>query len=243
MGAIGLQNNFRAFPVVLTHSLSAHPVILVNIEPLSEIGVCCTWSSLKRTIAMSLTLKSIFSACLLGMLLVHHSSAISAGDNSASNNSAYSVLKLFLEDEQHLTTIRRVKTVISFEGISDDSTKLVDEIADASQQALEDLEELAAASPVIVFEEFSEESIAKATLDSLRMTTAKEFLLAADEFEKNLLLSQSQILRVISHLAKQLEQKETSNERKAWLNKIADRYENYYQQVYARLLVTSGDNA
>ena len=162
---------------------------------------------------MSLTLKSIFSACLLGMFLVHHSSAISAGDiSSSSSNQAYSVLKLFLEDEQHLTTIRRVKTVISFEGISDDSTKLVDEIADASEQALEELEKLAAASPTIVFEEFPEKSIGKATLDSLRMTTAKEFLLNTDEFEKNLLLSQSQILRVISHLAKQLEQKKISNE-------------------------------
>jgi hypothetical protein len=57
------------------------------------------------------------------------------------------------------------------------------------------------------------------------------------------LLSQSQILRVISHLAKQLEQKEISNERKAWLNKLAERYEHYYQQVYARLRLTSGDNA
>jgi hypothetical protein len=152
------------------------------------------------------------------------------------------VLKLFLEDEQHLTTIRRVKTVISFEGISENSTKLVDAIADTSEQALAELENLAAASPAIVFEEFSEDSIGKATLDSLRMTTAKELLLDADEFEKNLLLSQSQILRVISHLAKQLEEKETSDKRKFWLGKLAERYENYYQQVYALLLVTSGDN-
>lgn len=193
---------------------------------------------------MSLSLKSVFSACLLGMFLLHHSSAINAGDiSSSSSNQAYSVLKLFLEDEQHLTTIRRIKTVIRFEGISDDSTKLVDEIADASEQALEELEKLAAASPAIVFEELPEESIGKATLDSLRMTTAKEFLLNADEFEKNLLLSQAQILRVISHLAKQLEQKEISHQRKAWLDKLAERYENYYQQVYARLMVTSGDNA
>jgi hypothetical protein len=192
---------------------------------------------------MSLLFRSVFSACLMGLLFIHHSSAFSASEIApAGVNSGYSVLKLFLEDEQHLTTIRRVKTVISFEGISDNSTKLVDEIADASEQALAELENLAAASPAIVFEEFPEDSIGKATLDSLRMTTAKEFLLNADEFEKNLLLSQSQILRVISHLAKQLEEKETSDKRKFWLGKLAERYENYYQQVYALLLVTSGDN-
>ncbi|MGD2054066.1 MAG: hypothetical protein PVG45_08155 [Gammaproteobacteria bacterium] len=192
---------------------------------------------------MSLSFRSVFSACLMGLLFVHHSVAFSASDISPDSiNPGYSVLKLFLEDEQHLTTIRRVKTVISFEGISENSTKLVDAIADTSEQALAELENLAAASPAIVFEEFSEDSIGKATLDSLRMTTAKELLLDADEFEKNLLLSQSQILRVISHLAKQLEEKETSDKRKFWLGKLAERYENYYQQVYALLLVTSGDN-
>ncbi len=186
---------------------------------------------------MSLLFRSVLSVCLTGLLLIHHSIAFGAGVNPG-----YSVLKLFLEDEQHLTTIRRVKTVISFEGISDSSTRLVDEIADASEQALAELENLATASPAIVFEQFPEDSIGKATLDSLRMTTAKEFLLNTDEFEKNLLLSQSQILRVISHLAKQLEQKESSDKRKIWLGKLAVRYENYYQQVSALLLVSSGDS-
>ncbi|MGD8933914.1 MAG: hypothetical protein PVF35_03985 [Gammaproteobacteria bacterium] len=179
----------------------------------------------------------------MGLLFIHHGTVFSAGNTTAASiNPGYSVLKLFLEDEQHLTTIRRVKTVISFEGISANSTRLVDEIADTSEKALAELDKLAAASPAIVFEQFPEDSIGKATLDSLRMTTAKEFLLDADEFEKNLLLSQSQILRVISHLAKQLEEKETSDKRKSWLARLAERYESYYQQVYALLLVTSGDN-
>ena len=152
--------------------------------------------------------------------------------------SGYSALRLFLEDEQHLTTIRRVKTVLTFEGISDRAKKLVDEIADTSEQALDELEILAAARPAIVFEDFSDETIGKATLDSLRIATAKEFLLDTDDFEKNLLLSQSNILRVISHLARQLEEKETSDRRKAWLNKLALSYENYYRQVYALITIT-----
>jgi hypothetical protein len=133
--------------------------------------------------------------------------------------------------------------VITFEAISDDSTTLVDEIAEASGQALEQLEKLAMEKPTILFKTFSEESIGKATLDSLRMTTAKAFLLELDDFEKKLLLSQSQILRVISHLAEQLELMETSQKRKAWLVSLAERYENYYRRVYARLAITSGDDS
>lgn len=184
--------------------------------------------------------KLLLIAGLLGLPVIDSTVAIAANARhpAASIVSGYSALKLFLEDEQHLTTIRRVKTVITFDGISDNSIRLIDEIADSSEQALKELEKLAAAKPVIVFKEFSDESIGKATLDSLRFATAKEFLFNADDFEKNLLLSQSQILRVISHLALQLEEKETNAKRKAWLNKLAERYEKYYQQVYARISIT-----
>jgi len=193
---------------------------------------------------MSLPFKSSLFLCLLGILLFQHNAALGSKNPPAASDLAasYSVLRLFLEDEQHLTAIRRVKTVISFEGISGESTILIDDIADASEQALEELERLAAEKPTLEFVELSEESIGKATLNSLRITTAKEFLLNTDDFEKNLLLSQSQILRVISHLAQQLGEKESSDQRKAWLDQLAERYENYYQRVYARLAVTSGNN-
>ena len=182
----------------------------------------------------------LFFTSLLGVVVVTGNPAIGGSHQKAVNtvDAGYSALKLFLEDEQHLTTIRRVKLVLAFESISGKSTKLIDEIADSSEQALEDLEKLATAKPVIVFEEFSDESIGKATLDSMRIATAKEFLFETDDFEKDLLLSQSNILRVISHLAKQLEEKETNAKRKAWLNKLAIRYEKYYQQVYARISIT-----
>ena len=186
----------------------------------------------------------LLTASMLYLLAFAHNMAAADGSHKNTRiDTGYTALKLFLEDEQHLTTIRRVKTVITFDGISDKSTKLIDDIADTSGQALDELEKLAAAKPVIKFEEFSDESIGKATLDSLRMETAKEFLLYTDDFEKSLLLSQSQILRVISHLAKQLEEKETNSERKAWLHKLAVRYEHYYQQVYARIGITTKEKA
>ena len=158
---------------------------------------------------------------------------------SHSVEAGYSALKLFLEDEQHLTTIRRIKTVITFSGVSDKTAKLIDQIADTSDQALEELDKLATSKPALEFKDFDDDSIGKATHDSMRYTTAREFLFDSDDFEKSLLLSQSQILPVISHLARQLEQNETNAKRKAWLNKLADRYEDYYRKVYARISITT----
>ncbi len=158
--------------------------------------------------------------------------------SGASLEAGYSALKLFLQDEQHLTTIRRIKTVLTFKGTSTQTTELIDRIADTSEQALDELEQLAAAKPAIVFEEFDDASIGKATLDSMRFTTAKELVFDSGEFEKSLLISQSQILPVISHLARQLEQNETNAKRKAWLNKLANRFDEYYREVYARIAIT-----
>ena len=189
---------------------------------------------------MSSFYKLLFITSLISAFVIADNPVVNANNRSATSptSTGYSALKLFLEDEQYLTAIRRTKMVISFSGISDKSEKLIDKISDSSEQALKELEKLAAVKPSIVFEEFSDETIGKATLDSLRMTTAKEFLLKSENFEKNLLLSQLNILRVISHLAEQLEEKETSAKRKAWLNKLANRYENYYQQIYARITIS-----
>jgi hypothetical protein len=189
--------------------------------------------------------KLILVISLVCVAVITHNPAFGASQNSPAQtiDAGYSVLKLFLEDEQHLTAIRRVKKVITFKGISNNSTALIDEIADSSELALEQLEKLAAAKPAIILKDFSDDSIGKATLDSLRLATAKEFLFETHDFEKNLLLSQSQILRVISHLAKQLEEKETNIKRKDWLNKLAGRYENYYQQVYVLITISTKDSA
>ena len=185
----------------------------------------------------------ILIAALFGMTAVSASLPARADARSSGIDTGYSVLRLFLKDEQHLTTIRRVKLVIGFEGVSDRTAKLVDRIADASAEALDELEALAAARPAIAFEEFPDDSIGKATLDSLRVATAKQFLLETDDFEKDLLLSQAQILRVISHLAEQLQEKESNPKRKAWLGKLAQRYDNYYHQVYARITITGKRSA
>ena len=185
--------------------------------------------------------KLIVITGLIAAFVIAYDPVVYANNRSAASATAtgYSVLKLFLEDEQYLTAIRRTKMVISFSAISDKSIKLIDDINDSSEQAIEELEKLAAIKPAFVFKEFSDETIGKATLDSLRMTTAREFLLESENFEKNLLLSQLNILRVISHLARQLEEKETSAKRKAWLNRLAQRYEKYYQQIYLRITISA----
>ena len=121
--------------------------------------------------------KLLFVFCLTGMLAISDSPSVIASTrtNTEVSSTGYSVLKLLLEDEQHLTIIRRTKMIITFDGISDHSTRLIDMISDSSEQDLQALEKLATNRPVIQFEEFSDDAIGKATLDSLRMTTAKEF--------------------------------------------------------------------
>lgn len=187
--------------------------------------------------------KLIITSILVSFFVIADDPVVYANDRSASSSisTGYSALKLFLEDEEHLTAIRRTKMVMTFSGISDGSSKLIDEIASASEQALEELEQLTSIKPRINLIEFSDDLVAKATFDSLRMTAGKEFLLVeAEDFEKNLLVSQLKILRVISHLALALEEKETSNIRKKWLSKLALRYESYYQKVNARISLSRG---
>ena len=194
---------------------------------------------------MSSFYKLIVITGLITAFVIADNPVVNADNRSAVSPTAtgYSALKLFLEDEQYLTAIRRTKMVISFSSISDKSRKLIDAISNTSEQAIDELEKLSTVKPSFVFEEFSNETIGKATLDSMRITTAKELLLESENFEKNLLLSQLNILRVISHLAKQLEEIETSDKRKAWLNKLANRYESYYQQIYARITISANGKA
>lgn len=101
-----------------------------------------------------------------------------------------------------------------------------------------DLEKLALKKPPIFVKEFSENSIGKATFDSLRITTAKELLFDSENFEKNFLFSQAQILRMISHLAEKIEEQEVNEKRKAWLLKLVERYEAYYSLIYERITLS-----
>ncbi len=186
---------------------------------------------------MSMPLKLIFTLCLLSGLITSSSYAITPKPDPVKNNlsSGYSALRLFLEDEQHLTTIRRIKAVIAFGGISDDSIQLIDDIADLSTTTLEELETFALHKPAVSFVEFSDDAIGKATLDSLRMTISKEFLFNNDNFEKNLLVSQAQVLRVISHLAAELAEQEPEIKRKSWLKQVSMQFESFYVLVYERI--------
>ena len=193
---------------------------------------------------MSSVYRIILVTSLLGVFNI--SSAATAETSHQAGTSpitfGYSALKLFLEDEQHLTSIRRAKMVVTFSDISGHSSTLIDDIADSSERMLEELDKLAKAKPYIAFEDLPENTITIATFNSLRMRTAKEFLFDADNFEKNLLLSQLNILPVISHLAEQLEKKETNTTRKIWLIKVADHYDKYYQQVKTRISISTIKN-
>ncbi len=183
--------------------------------------------------------KFTISSALIVLLTMLGTAAVNASNQPVETSTAagYSALKLLLEDEQYLTAIRRTKMVLTFSDINDASSKLIDSIANSSEQALEDMENFKQSHPQITYVAFPDDSISKATFDSLRITEGKEFLFESDDFEKNLLISQLKILRVISHLALQLEEKETNLKRKKWLIQLANNYENYYQKVNARVTI------
>jgi hypothetical protein len=195
---------------------------------------------------MQLFSKLLLITLISGSFLVANFSLANANVTPKGINaidSGYSVLKLLLEDEQHLTVIRRTKMVLTFSSINDTSTTIIDAITSSSERSLDELEAIATEQPEINFSELSGETIASATLNSLRMATAKEFLFDGDNFEKNLLLSQLKVLPVIIHLAEQLEEKETNSDRKQWLNRLSSQYREHYQLVNSRISITATDKS
>lgn len=172
----------------------------------------------------------LFLILVLSLVVLTPAATVQSASKNIATESGYSMLRLFLVDEHYLTAIRRVKSVLSFGGISPDTAGLVDEIAIASETALNQLEILAKESPAIQFDTFDESNIAITTFDALRFSMARQLFLDSTHFEKNLLLSQIQILPVITHLIKQLEANETNKERKKWLHNLAEQYAGFYRR-------------
>jgi hypothetical protein len=152
-------------------------------------------------------------------------------------NDGYAILHATLGDEQHLKTIRLTKTIVTFKSISEPTRNIIDDIAQTSSAALEEIEQLASLSPEILFDAGRDERIEQKTRRALRITTAKEFLTSKENFEVILLVSQTQALRFISHLARELSDIETNTRRKVWLDTLSDRYEALYRRVLSRLEV------
>lgn len=178
--------------------------------------------------------------CMVLIVCVSCSSPSTIRSQSDVNeiNTGYTVLLLFLENQKNLTKLGRVKAVFTLTDINKDSADLILKISESSEKALVDLEKLVLKKPSIVVKDFSENSIGKSTFDSLRMTTAKELLFDSENFEKNFLFSQAQLIRIISHLAEALEEQEVNEKRKAWLLKLVERYEAYYSLIYKRITLT-----
>lgn len=153
----------------------------------------------------------------------------------------YSMLRLFLVDEHYLTAIRRIKTVLSFGGISQDSVQLIDDISQYAESALHDLDTLVLKNPVVQFNSFDENSIAISTFDALRYATAKQLFLDSAHFEKNLLLSQIRILPAIRHLSQKLAENETNITRKKWLRKLSKQFADFNHRAQAMFELNVAD--
>ena len=152
-------------------------------------------------------------------------------------NAGYGILHSTLSDEHHLKTIRLAKTIVTFKSISAPTSRIIDDIAQTSSAALDELDKLASLSPEIMLEENNEGQIERATRDALRITTAKELFTSKEDFEVILLISQLQALRIVSHLAIELHEIEENASRKVWLATISDQFEKLYLRVLSRLKI------
>ena len=150
--------------------------------------------------------------------------------STVATGSGYTLLRQLLVDEHYLTTIRRVKHILNFGGISASSAKLVDQISSSSENALRQLDALATEPPAVQFDQLDEPNIAISTFDSLRYDMARKFIFDGERFEKDVLLSQVQVLPVITHLTKQLEANEANSRRKKWLHSLAEHYSQFYKR-------------
>lgn len=152
-------------------------------------------------------------------------------------NAGYAILRTTLRDQQHLKTIRLTKSLMTFKPVSKPTRQIIDDIAEISSTALEELEQLASQAPEIDFDTGRDEDIERMTSDALRTTTAKEFLTSREDFELILLISQTQALRYISHLARELRDIDTNTRRRVWLAALSDQFEKLYLQVLSRLKI------
>jgi len=168
----------------------------------------------------------------------HGKNPVSCSDTTTQSlNVGYSILRVTLRDEQHLKTIRFTKAIVTFKSISEPTKRVIDDIAQTSAVALEELEQLESLAPGIIFDIERVGQIDQMTRDALRITTAKEFLTSNEDFEVRLLVSQTQALRFISHLTKELHVIETNTKRKEWLGAISEQYEMLYLRVLSRLKI------
>lgn len=185
---------------------------------------------------------------LIVMVLVLMMFLVSCGDstelpppdqgNNQSRDAGYRVLKKLLEDEKHLKTLRIVKDVITLGETSRPSVTLIEDIAGTSSRSLEEMDELIKLEPGIMLDKAGPTQLGGKILDALRKSTAKDLITASgDDFEVSLIISQAQVLRLISQLLKELSQLEPNTTRQAWLVDLADRYEDFYQRAVARLVI------
>jgi len=158
--------------------------------------------------------------------------------NNQLRDAGYRALKKLLGDEKRLKTFRIVKDVVTIGETSRPSATLIDDIATTSSSSLEEMDKLATLEPRIMLDKPGPTQLGGEILDALRVATAKDLITASgEEFEASLIISQAQVLRMISLLLKELSELDPNTTRQAWLEGLADKYEGFYQRAIARLMI------
>lgn len=146
----------------------------------------------------------------------------------------YALLYDLLQENRRVNQATR----IPFRSVSDETSALLDDIAEASGNAADQLYDLAEATPAIGLDQDGLPVLESATRDAIASTTTSDLLTGdRDHFEKYLLLTQTEATRYAAHLAGQLAEAEAHGARRVFLRDVRQRFEQLYEQVLARLAV------
>ncbi|MEZ5542832.1 MAG: hypothetical protein R3F42_12435 [Pseudomonadota bacterium] len=161
-----------------------------------------------------------------------------APTGNAARDDAYRVLHTLLRDERYIKALRIIKDTITFQASTAATASLIDDIATLSSRSLDQIDKLAALDPAIDLGAATADRFGSKILDALRVATARDLITASrEDFEVNLVVSQTQALRVISQLLEELQALDTNHRRQTWLADLAAKYEALYRRAVARLAV------
>ncbi len=156
----------------------------------------------------------------------------------STRNNGYSLLHQLLDQQKNISLLRFIRHEEA------DVKKLMKKIASTSGTGAALLEKFARDDPTISLDNIGLPPAELATRDAIAATKKKELLNQSGRtFELTLLLTQTEALSYVWHLAQVTSQNEPQPERARALAGLGDDLQNLYREVFALLLSRTGGPA
>lgn len=144
----------------------------------------------------------------------------------------YALLYDLLKQESGVSDIFKVKSA------SDPVKQVVTDIADASKNAVTDLEHIARQEAFMSLEDTGLPKVEQQTRKKIAFSTAGSLLLSGGEnFEKQLLMTQAQATQYAQYLATTVAQAEENQDHRKKLTAIAEQFKKLNERVVAMLAI------